>query len=46
MKINIQSPEDAILKTIEALKQQLLSWKEKTQINSHKQNNDLIQPGY
>lgn len=34
--------EEAILKTVEALKQQLLNWKEKTQMKTHSQNSDRI----
>lgn len=35
--------EEAVLKTVEALKQQLLSWKEKTQDRSHSHTGDLVQ---
>jgi putative sigma-54 modulation protein len=35
--------EEAIIKTTEALKQQLLSWKEKTQDRSHTDTADLIE---
>mgnify|MGYP000144328036 CR=1 FL=1 len=35
--------EEAVLKTVEALKQQLLSWKEKKQHRSHSHTGDLVQ---
>jgi putative sigma-54 modulation protein len=35
--------EEAVLKTVEALKQQLLTWKEKTQDRTHTASSDVVQ---
>jgi putative sigma-54 modulation protein len=37
--------EDAVLRTVDALKQQLISWKERTQNNSDNQTTERIESG-